>query len=71
MQPYLAFLIGIGVGLIVASAFWLWKRTYGTLVIDRSNPQKDVYRIEISDLDRLATKKSVVLKVDINNFSQE
>lgn len=36
----------------------------GTLRIDRSNPEKDVYRIEIDDLDALSRKKKVILDVD-------
>lgn len=36
----------------------------GTLRIDHSNPEKDVYRIEINDLDALSCKKKVILDVD-------
>lgn len=36
----------------------------GTLRIDHSNPEKDVYRIEINDLDALSRKKKVILDVD-------
>lgn len=38
--------------------------TIGTLKIDHSNPEKDVYRLEFNDLDVLATKKTVILKID-------
>lgn len=40
------------------------RRTYGTLRIDHSNPEKDVYRFEIDDIDSLSRKKRIVLKVD-------
>lgn len=44
----------------------------GMLRIDHSNPEKDVYRIEIDDLDDLAKKSRVVLKVDHDAYlSQE
>ena len=36
----------------------------GTLRIDHSNPEKDVYLIEINDLDALSRKKKVILDVD-------
>lgn len=38
----------------------------GVLKIDRSNHSKDVYKIEIGDLDKLSKKKRIVLKVDPN-----
>lgn len=39
---------------------------YGVLRVDHSNPEKDVYRLEIDNLEALAKKKFVVLKVDNN-----
>ena len=36
----------------------------GTLRIDHSNPEKDVYRIEINNLEDLSRKKKVILDVD-------
>ena len=42
------------------------SRTYGTLRIDHSNPEKDVYRFDIDDLDSLAKKKRIILLVDNN-----
>ena len=36
----------------------------GTLRIDHSNPEKDVYRIEMGDLDKLKKKKRLILKID-------
>lgn len=47
-------------------------RTAGTLKIDHSNPEKDVYRLEIDDLESLSKKHKIVLKVDNRaNLSQE
>lgn len=46
--------------------------TDGTLKIDTSNPDKDVYRIEIDRLDRLTKKRRIILKVDPKaDLSQE
>ena len=36
----------------------------GTLRIDHSNPEKDVYRIEINNLEDLSRKQRVILDVD-------
>lgn len=44
----------------------------GTLLIDHSNPEKDVYRFQINDLDKLSKKREVRLRVDNNaDLSQE
>ena len=42
----------------------LMRKTEGVLRIDHSNPEKDLYRFEIADLNGLSTKKHIVLKVD-------
>ena len=72
-MEYLFVLIGLLVGSIVSNIiFFIRYRTVGTLRIDHSDPAKDVYRIEIDDLDRLIKKKHIVLKVDNNaNLSQK
>lgn len=43
----------------------LWP-TVGVLRIDHSNPEKDVYRFDIENLDSLSCKNRIVLKVDNN-----
>ena len=66
-MEYLFVLIGLLVGSIISSIiFFIRYRTVGTLRIDHSDPVKDVYRIEIDDLDGLIKKKHVILKVDNN-----
>ena len=72
-MEYLLILIGLLVGSIVSNIiFFIRYRTVGTLRIDHSDPEKDVYRIEIDDLDGLSNKKRVILKVDNNaNLSQK
>ena len=37
---------------------------HGTLRIDHSDPEKDVYRFEIDDLEKLNKKAYVELKID-------
>ena len=63
---------GILVGLIIASLYrWNPWTGNGILRIDHSNPEKDVYRFEIDDLDKLENKKRIVLKIDHkSNLSQ-
>lgn len=66
-MEYLFVLIGLLVGSIISNIiFFISYRTVGTLRIDHSDPVKDVYRIEIDDLDGLIKKKHVILKVDNN-----
>ena len=36
----------------------------GVFHIDRSNPEKDIYRLDITDLDGLVHKKYLMLKID-------
>ena len=53
--------------LIVLLIISIWKSLTtgsGTLKIDHSNPEKDVYRFEIDDLEQINSKKRVILKID-------
>lgn len=60
------FLFGVIVGVLLMKI-----RSSGTLRIDSSNPDKDIYRLEIDDLDGLSTKRQIVLDVDHHaNLSQ-
>lgn len=43
---------------------YIFNKPVGTLMIDHSNPVKDLYRFNIENLDGLAQKKRIVLKVD-------
>lgn len=72
-MEYLFIIIGVLIGSIASNIiFFVSYRMAGTLRIDHSNPEKDVYRIEIDDLDGLSKKKRVILKVDNNaNLSQK
>ena len=61
----LVLIVGIIAGIITAvMAVKFSKRSAGTLKIDHSNPDKDVYRFEIDNLDALSAKKKITLKVD-------
>lgn len=38
----------------------------GTLNIDRSNPEKDIYLLDVGDLEKFQKKRYIVLKVNPN-----
>lgn len=65
---YLAFVCGVMVGVVICyvGLFHIDSMTDGTLKIDHSNPEKDVYRLEIDNLDSLDSKTRIILKVDDN-----
>ena len=56
--------VGILIGCIINILICCAHSSSGTLRIDHTNPEKDVYRIEIDDLDKLSKKKRIILKVD-------
>lgn len=58
----LTYILGVATSVIINLIFF--KRTYGMLRIDRSNPEKDLYLIEIDDLEQLTKRKRITLKVD-------
>lgn len=72
MDHYIWFLIGTVIGSIVSNIIFYIRTGSGTLRIDHSNPDKDLYRFEIDDLDKLDSQKKVLLKIDHNaNLSQQ
>ena len=56
----IAFLLGILAGHLIGKL----QKAYGVLKIDRYNSDKELYRFEIDNLDELAKKKFIVLRVD-------
>ena len=60
-------LIGVLIGLVIAKIIQLRICSYGYLEINYSNPEKDMYKIMLDDdLDTLATRKRIELKVHIS-----
>lgn len=55
---------GVLIGIIICSVINIFEVTHGTLRIDHSNPDKDIYRFEIDDLDKLKNKSRIKLKID-------
>lgn len=61
------FVIGVvctAIACIVYHHLMLHIHADGTLRIDTSNPEKDIYRLEINDLEHISEKKRIVLKID-------
>ena len=58
------FIAGACVGVIVYALMQRIFAAHGTLRIDHSNPEKDLYRFEIDDLEKLNSKSYVELKID-------
>lgn len=66
------YVVGILIGCIINILICRAHSSSGTLRIDHTNPEKDVYRIEVNDLDKLSKKKRIILKVDNHaDFSQK
>ena len=63
MNTYFLFLIGVAVGAIIACVIAAFHTAYGTLEIDESDPEKDIYQIQIEDLDSLSKKKYLKCKI--------
>nr|DAD58024.1 MAG TPA: hypothetical protein [Caudoviricetes sp.] len=64
MDLYMWIAIGLVAASIIKDIIIYAITGVGTLKIDHSDPEKDVYRIDIDDLDKLSKKKRIVLKVD-------
>ena len=54
-----SFIIGIIIGVLIANL----KTIMGSLIIDDTDENTDVYRIEINDLDVIPKKKRILLRV--------
>lgn len=63
---YIVLICGLIIGMFLAFIFNRTQTSCGTLRIDHSNPEKDVYRFDVDDLDKLSKKKRIILKVDNN-----
>lgn len=60
------FIAGIVLGIVIGLTIFFCRKPTVILRIDHKNPEKDIYRLEFDDLDKLDKKKRVVLKIDNN-----
>lgn len=58
------FVIGVICGIIASKIFQRFRKTIGTLIVDMSDPDKDIYRLEIDNLDNIPKMKYILLKVE-------
>lgn len=71
LELWLMFIFGAIVSMLLMGLVFL-RTVVGTLKIDHDNPEKDVYRFDVTDIDALAKRKYIMLKVESNShFSQE
>ena len=62
---------GVVVGVVI-SIVWFRAHVCGTIEVDCSEPDKDVYRLVVNDLKSLTKKRWIVFKVNRNaHFSRE
>ena len=54
------------VACLVFNFIYLRLFTDGTLRIDKSDPKKDRYRLDIDNLDGLSKRKRIVIRIDNN-----
>ena len=66
MNMYMWIAVGAISVLIIKDIIFYIINKVGTLKIDHSDPEKDIYRIDINDLDKLSKKKLIILKIDNN-----
>lgn len=59
------FIVGLVVGVLIM-AFGVLTLKVGTLKIDQISSDKDLYRFEIDNLDKLSKRKYILMKVDPN-----
>lgn len=69
MFELLWFLLGACTSLIIFKL--LFSRPVGVLKIDSSNPEKDLYRFEIDNLDKLSEKKQIVLRIEKEDLNSQ
>lgn len=64
------FVAGVIVGSIMTQFFFRYKTTKGTMIVDLNNPEKDVFRLELADIDEIPESKHIILDV-VHSDSQK
>ena len=49
---------------VVFASFLTWRLLAGTIRVDWTDPEKDIYRIELDNLGLLEKRRWILLKVD-------
>ena len=67
----LTFVIGVAAGYFLFKFLTKGREKDGTLYIDCSDPDRDVYRFDIEDIGKLSRQKTIILDVNYNgDFTQ-
>ena len=66
MNMYMWIAVGAISVLIIKDIIFYIINKVGTLKIDHSDHEKDIYRIDINEIDKLSKKKLIILKIDNN-----
>ena len=71
MNSYLIFSLGIIIGVITTRLILQVSSAKAILRIDHSNPEKDIYRLDLGNVCSM-NKKTLLLKIDHRaNFTNE
>ena len=71
MNSYLIFSLGIIIGVITTRLILQVSSAKAVLRIDHSNPEKDIYRLDLDNVCSM-NKKTLLLKIDhCANFANE
>lgn len=64
MEMFVAYACGLAVGVVFTYLYFVFAKHFGTLVIDESDPQKDLVTMHVDrDFDMLRDKGVVTFKV--------
>lgn len=61
---WLCFSIGIVLGAIISSFIMMLRSSRATFLIDDSDPDKDVYKLNLGDLEKVSKKRLVVVRIE-------
>lgn len=65
---------GVILGAIISSCIMMLRSSRGTFLIDDSDPEKDVYKLNLGDLDKVSKKRLVIVRIkhaDLKEDSQK
>ena len=63
-MEYFILVLGLIIGGVLVRIIHIRNTAVGVLLIDHSDPERDIYQINIENLDILSKKKQVLLKVN-------
>ena len=68
---FIVFIFGFLSGIVLKTLIVNSKTKFGVLKIDRSKDEKDLYSLELGDLDSLEGKRRIILKVEEINSTRK